>query len=691
MPVVGRSLLYRSLAWFGLLAALAPAALRAADPSWLHLPRDLTELSTVAYYLIGVFVFVRRPNNLAARRFLLVGVSVIAAWSLGDFESFVNVRFGAPHWFWLLNAVEQAVTLSFAAAWIGLLAVFPDGAYQRRYERWVVWAAVIAVPVVPLLLLVSVPVLVASPYTRLSNALSSPLFMPPLSWLSAPLALPVFVVVALVLVVLRYRRVPAEERLQMKWPIFAAALFALVPISNRLSAFGLIPTWLADVLFWLLNPLLPLAVTLGLLRHRLMDIDLVIRRSVVYATLWLAIALGYVGLAAALGVAAAQRYQVGAAIVVTLAATLLFQPARRRLEQLADRWVFGEPIQEYDLLRQFGATLEETFDLHDLAPRVASTARRGLRVKWVRVWSHDPRAAPCLTAFAADGIELEKSAMAEVVVAMAHSGEFIGALECGPKEEGHFRDADRDLISALGRQAALGIRNSRMAAQLAQSLHEIEQQAAQLAASRARLVEAQESERRRIERDIHDGVQQELVAMLAKIRIARNQAARDPASVEATLLDLQQETRQTLKDLRDLVRGIHPAVLGDQGLVKAIEARVAQLPLSVNIESDEIDAARLPEAIEGAAYFFVSEGLTNVMKHSGVEAATVRVHRDGAGLLIEVVDHGRGFDVDSANRSGLAGLQDRVEAAGGTVTIRSSTGGGAVLSAWLPAQRSGNG
>jgi signal transduction histidine kinase len=270
-------------------------------------------------------------------------------------------------------------------------------------------------------------------------------------------------------------------------------------------------------------------------------------------------------------------------------------------------------------------------------------------------------------AVGADGIGLDEPGYADAIAPLVHGSELLGAIECGGKLDGRLAAADEELLATVGRQAALAIRNSRLP---------------------ARIVQAQETERRRIERDLHDGVQQELVAILAKIRIVRTQAAREPDAVDATLLELQEETRQALNDLRELVRGIHPTVLGDRGLVSAIEARVARLPIAVGVEPGNLDGARYSEEVEGAAYFVVSEAIANVMKHSGADGACVRLLEADGSLVVEVSDQGQGFEADGVQLSGLDGLRDRVEALGGGLSISSRPNSGTRIVAKLPARRS---
>ena len=349
--------------------------------------------------------------------------------------------------------------------------------------------------------------------------------------------------------------------------------------------------------------------------------------------------------------------------------------------------MFGERLGGYELVARLGTTLEHALGTYEVAPRVAATVRLGLRTRWVRV--HVERRTSegaFLEPIGADGIGLHEPASPALSVPLIHADKHIGTIDCGPKEEGAFQARDHELLETLGRQAALAIRNAALASELAERLTEIERQARELAASRTRIVQAEEAGRRRIERDIHDGVQQELVALLAKARLARNQLARDPGLAATTLAELQADTRQALEDLRELAHGIHPPVLTDRGLLEAIEGQLARLPVPVYVEADGLGRdSRYPAEIEGAAYFLVCEAVTNALKHAAANRIDVRLAALPGGLRVEIADDGRGFEPSGVAGSGLRGLADRVEALGGQLEIISRPAGGTRLIAVLPA------
>ena len=212
---------------------------------------------------------------------------------------------------------------------------------------------------------------------------------------------------------------------------------------------------------------------------------------------------------------------------------------------------------------------------------------------------------------------------------------------------------------------------------------------AALAASRARLAEVADNERRRIERDLHDGAQQQLLALLARVELARGELAAGDASVERELAAIAEDLRTVHGDLRELARGVHPAVLTDHGLAEAVRSAMERLPGGAHlVVTSSVEGLRFAPAVEGAAYFLVLEGLANAMRHAGPTAMDVRLDRQGDLLEVTVRDDGPGFDPDASagEGSGLVGLRDRLAVAGGTLEVDSRPGSGTILRGMLPAR-----
>jgi signal transduction histidine kinase len=211
-------------------------------------------------------------------------------------------------------------------------------------------------------------------------------------------------------------------------------------------------------------------------------------------------------------------------------------------------------------------------------------------------------------------------------------------------------------------------------------ISERKRQEEELRASRARIVAAGDDARRRLERNLHDGAQQRLVALSVSLRLAESKLREDPAGAAAILASAREELTHALGELRELARGIHPAILTDRGLEPAIEALVGRTPLPVEVE---VCGGRLPAAVEAASYYVVAEALTNVAKYAGASSARVRIGRENGRVVIEVADDGSG-GADPTQGSGLRGLADRVAALDGTLSIESPDGGGTSVRAEIP-------
>jgi signal transduction histidine kinase len=494
--------------------------------------------------------------------------------------------------------------------------------------------------------------------------------------------------------VVRYRHASLAARRHIRWPLTAAAaLTAWDATFHSLDQLDKVPSWWGVPLqFFGLIPgliLLSTSILVAVARHRLLGIDLWVRRTILFGGASALIALAYLGLAGLLGLAAGQRVSLGVGVLVTLAALVAFYPARARLDTWARRWVFGRSIAGTEVLRRVGDTLEDAHDASQLGTNLVRTVVDSLDLEWARM-SMSANADGPSHPVAAFGVGQDESVVPDLIVPLTDGDETVGFLECGPKRDGELTEADEALLATVGRQAAMAVRSVRLAAELASRLDELGRQADELAASRSRLVQAQMDERHRIERNIHDGVQQEIIASIAKIRLARNQLARDPARAEATLAALQDDTRRTLENLRELSRGIHPPVLTHHGLVEALRTQASLLPIDIHVDvAPEMRDARFPDTVEETAYYVASEGMTNVLKHAGTERATVRLGMHDGQLIVEVIDQGRGCDPATPPGTGLVGLRDRLGSLGGELRIDSRPGDGTTLRAALPTRKAG--
>jgi signal transduction histidine kinase len=392
----------------------------------------------------------------------------------------------------------------------------------------------------------------------------------------------------------------------------------------------------------------------------------------VYAVLWVAITGLYVAVALLLGVSAGGSMPLPLAILATVAATVVVAPVRRWLDAVADRVVFGRRLSGYELIAGLGHRLAEEPTNRGVAQVVAEQVREGLGLQWVRVLVGS---APPAVAGTAGTVPSEAEATEQIP--LAHGALGVGSIECGPRRRGPLTRADREVLLTLGRQAALAVHSSWLADQLADRV-------AALDSSRARLVHAQDVSRRRIERDLHDGVQQELVALLTRLGLARNQLLRDPALAERTLAEGIEDTRRALLSLQEVARGISPPLLRDRGITAAVTERVSRLPIPVAVHDHLAPQERFASDIEAAAYFVVSEALANVLKHAGARAACVDLDHAPGRLRIQVSDDGAGFEPSDISPRGLTGLRDRIEALGGALEVTSRPEQGTTLVATVP-------
>jgi signal transduction histidine kinase len=257
-----------------------------------------------------------------------------------------------------------------------------------------------------------------------------------------------------------------------------------------------------------------------------------------------------------------------------------------------------------------------------------------------------------------------------------HQGEVLGAVAVRMPKADPLSPTTEKLMEDLAGQAGLILRNVRLTEELKAKLEE-------LRASRQRLVTAQDEERRRLERNIHDGAQQQLVALAVNLKLARTVSAKDPQKAQEILDRLQTEAQEAMENLRDLARGIYPPLLADKGLAAALEAQARKATVPVSVVPDGI--RRYPQEAEAAAYFCVLEALQNTSKYAAATRATVRLAERDRELVFEVIDDGQGFDPSATPRgSGLQNMVDRVEALGGTVEVASAPGEGTTVTGRIP-------
>jgi signal transduction histidine kinase len=262
-------------------------------------------------------------------------------------------------------------------------------------------------------------------------------------------------------------------------------------------------------------------------------------------------------------------------------------------------------------------------------------------------------------------------------VPVLHQGELLGAISVSKRRGESLTPIEEKLCADLANQAGLVLKNVGLSAELPRRIEE-------LRASRQRLVTAQDAERRRLERNLHDGAQQNLVALKVKLGLASILLSKDPQSAGPTLEQLKADADEALETLRDLARGVYPPLLADKGLPTALESQARKATLPITVDSARV-TRRYPQDVEAAVYFCVMEALQNVQKYAAASRAWIRVRDEGDQLRFEVEDDGCGFDPSAATKgSGLVNMTDRLDALGGDLHVDSSPGQGCRVRGSLP-------
>ncbi len=404
-----------------------------------------------------------------------------------------------------------------------------------------------------------------------------------------------------------------------------------------------------------------------------------VRRALGYHVLRVSIATAVVMAAVIAGLLISLAAPVAVAVVAGVTAAVGGQTIRGRLEHAADRWTLGSRLAGYANLSRFGRSLIQAPDSAELLSDLAREVRRGLGLTWARI-SLDAEDGPLRVV--TDGTPGGEPGAA---VPIEYRGTILGRIECGPRSDGPLLAEDRRLLAYFAAQAAVGVHNLHLTAELSRRTGEIRGQAAELAASRDRVVAGQDAERRRIQRVLHDGIQQEIVALSARAGLVRQQLLRgDPAAADG-LADMHRDLAATLRDVREIAYAIHPPVLSDRGLLEAIEAQSSRLALPMAVRADpRLRGVRFGERIEVTAWYVLAEALSNVVKHAAASEVEVSLSQQDGRLGLVIRDDGHGFDVDRPRGLGLTGLSDRLDTVGGSLTINSGAGLGTSVCVHIP-------
>jgi signal transduction histidine kinase len=463
--------------------------------------------------------------------------------------------------------------------------------------------------------------------------------------------------------------------------------------------------------------LLPMAMAAGTSPRVVRRVDRVLFHTVSATGLTAVVVAVYLVIVVGLGRVPdeTERTLLVLSMVAAAVASLAYVPARQRLSETANRLVYGERHPPDEVLRTWGSRLNRSIPMDELLLQLAESLRKVMVLRRAEVWTGTPgrlelavsvpdREATPLTlgpeeqpVVARAGVTgnawlevwlpalLEGRAPAQIrAVPAAHAGELLGLLVVERALDTEtFTDEDDRVLTELARQVGLALHNVQLDSALQQSLEDLQKANDDLRASRARIVASGDAERRKIERNLHDGAQQHLVALAVNLRLARDILTDDPETAAEMLEGLASSVKDTIQELRDLAHGIYPPLLVDSGLPEALRAAAGRSPLSVSVVADGV--ARHGPETEAAVYFCCLEALQNAAKHAPDAEVSVRVWESAGELFFEVADNGPGFDKATATRGhGYINMSDRLGAIGGSVEWRSMPGAGATVAGRVP-------
>ena len=646
-------------------------------------------LGPMPFWLIGLIAYLRQPGRPVVWWLVCVGVAFGCDIALGD----VFLPLAAEHW-GITSSVTAAIALlslwfgvAAPVAGVGLVGLFPSGRPERAYERVVIWTVVLVGFLLPLLQAASLADISSDggPAGSVAPIVFPALHVPALTPLGGAAGAvirtnPAWTLIGVALLALRYRRTDGAQRRQIRWLLFgiavslslwlpAGALWQLAdPDGTAASVTSELLSGLAEVT--------TLGSVLGALFYTgVFGIDEPVRRAFVHRVLRVSIGVMLALLAVLAGVLTSLVAPPAAAVAVAVAAGAAGQAVRPRLEHLTDRWVLGARLAGYASLSRLGESLTRVPGSAELLRDLAGEIRRSLDLTWIRVSLEPPggQAHAVAGGTVAGGIVAGGTVAGEAaaIVPIEHRGTALGRIECGPRTDGPLLAEDRRLLAYFAAQAAVGVHNLYLAAELA--------------ASRNRIVAGQDAERRRIQAVLHDGVQQEIVALSAKAGLVRQQLLRGEAAAAEGLAEMQRDLATALQDVREIAYAIHPPVLSDRGLLEAIEAQSTRLAVPMAVRADPgLRGVRFAAPIEATAWYVLAEALSNVVKHAKASEVEVSLVRQDGTLGLVIRDDGCGFDPDRPRGLGLTGLSDRLDTVGGSVTISSEAGAGTSVRVSIP-------
>ncbi len=667
-PLVGRWLILARLLWCATFILSLALLLTSILVNRLDLVTTmLLVVATSVWFTVSCVMCWRKSNDrvilLFSLAFLLIGGIFL--------PPFPAALYGGIPWFWELplDIIESLAQAAFLVFYL-----FPDGQFVPRWTRWLAlaWIVLSFDQNIPTFINVGALDPWNSPFSIFLYRLVETAFF--CSFVFAQLY--------------RYRHVSTPvQRQQTKWVVFAFAIGLVGASALFLELYALpysfpalaLPSRLAQLISstysWGLLVPIPLSMGIALLRYRLWDIDLLINRTLVYGILTVSIVTLYILVVVGLGAVFQAQGNLAISLLTTGLVAVLFQPLRGRLQRAVNRLMYGERDDPYRVLTRLGQRLEATLAPEAVLPTIVETVALALKLPYVAITLKEE---DTLSPAASFGASREDKGLVRLPLVAQH--ELVGELVLAPRAPGDaFTPADQRLLEDLTRQIGVAVYAVRLTSDLKRLTIDLQR-------SRERLVTAREEERRRLRRDLHDGLGPQLASLTLKLETARNRLGHDPLA-QTLLSDLTTRTQATVADIRRLVYALRPPVLDELGLVSALRELTLQHSDQVAMRLDApASLPDLPAAVEVAVYRIAQEALTNVVRHAAARHCDLQLTLDESeGLLsLSIQDDGSGLTASRGMGVGLTSMRERAEELGGTWTIEQVESGGTRVLARLP-------
>ena len=660
-----------------------------ADPSLTV----MTGVLSLAYPIVGALIASRLPTNPIGWIFCGVGLLYTGqrfTIAYADYALLENLAFPGGEvmaWFSTLAAHKGTIL-----AGVFLMLLFPDGRLLSRRWQIVAWMAVLGAVLRVIYDAFSPDPLETHSYVQnpfgvveggtTYDVLSTATLHSWDSWVAETLLF-TSSLAALFSLFVRLHRAQGVERQQLKWFLYAGwpavAFFSFIWDSFRRLYFPylefldstFIPfQWIFTYTYYIPAFALlfvPVFTYIAIVRYHLYDIDVVINRTLVYGALSACVVGIYVLAVVALGTVFQARGNLAISLLATGFVAVLFQPLRIRLQRSVNSLMYGDRDDPYAVISRLGRRLETTLAPDTVLPTLVETIAQAMKLPYAAILLKEGEGFRTAAAYGSPRGEPE-------TLPLVYQREEIGRLVLSPRAPGEaFSDADRNLLEDLARQAEVAVHAVRLTSDLQHS--------------RERLVTTREEERRRLRRDLHDGLGAQLAGLNVQAGALRRLIPQDPDAADDLVVELREELRSAIADIRRLVYNLRPPALDDLGLVEALH-RLAERygsedeQLSVLMEVPE-DLPNLPAAVEVAVYRITQEALTNVARHARAHSCVVRLAvNEDVGL--KIVDDGVGIPAERSAGVGLSSMRERASELGGSCVVEAAPEGGTRVLVRLP-------